>query len=748
MATIHFSTSGGPAGRFRRRPWRNIAEVATAFGFIFALMSAPALRAAELDGATMSGATVSDDDGTLLLADELTYDEAGNTLTASGFVEVQRAGRILLADQIVYDRDTDIATATGNVSIVEDNGTVFFFESIQVTGDLKEGLAEEVRVLLSDKSRLASRVFRRRENGVNEMYQAVYTACDSCADKDPLWQLKAGRVSYDSEAEMVYYRNAWLEFGGVPVFYTPYLAHPDPTSGPKSGLLLPTIGAGRNLGMSFQQPYYIHISDTRDATITPFLTTGAGNGATGEYRQNFQRGQLRLFGSLMAGDPDTTEDVRGHIKSWARWDMNQHWRAGTDVNMATDRTYLRRYGFDAPTWLTTNAFLERFSASTYFSANTYYFQRQRLPLTNGSVPIIAPLLTYSYVGTPNDWGGYWAVDGNGLVLVRERGSDTARLSGRIGWNLPYTSPLGDIYTFRAGVRGDGYYVRDLFRPTTNDTFTGTSGRFVPEASLEWRMPFVSNDYGFHQMIEPIVMAAVSPIGLNSESIPNEDSLDLEFDDTNLFAMHRFSGIDRVESGARINYGFRWAAYRQNGGSMSAMIGQVYRFHEDPIFSPISGLRGNFSDFVGRIDFTPNPYIDLQYRFRLDKNTFVSRRSEVSAAAGTDPLRVAATYVFAGSDGSLPGIPTSTEEIYVTASSRLNQNWSIVAGHRHNLSAGGGPIRTDIGITYEDECFILGLDIANDRTEDRDFKRGVAVMLRINLKTIGDLRFNTEVNAPR
>jgi len=725
---------------------RSAAHVLVALGVLFGLHSVPTAHAAETDGA--GSVAPSDEDSSLLLADEISYDGTGDVVTAEGFVEIQRAGRILLADKIVYDRRADIATATGNVSVLETNGTVFFFESLQVTGDLKEGLAQEVRVLLSDKSRLASRVFRRRDGNISELYSAVYTACDSCGDENPLWQIKAGRVRVDSEAEMVYYNNAWLEFGGIPVFYTPYLAHPDPTAGPKSGLLLPTIGAGRNLGLSYQQPYYIHLSDTRDATITPFLTTAAGNGLIGEYRQNFVKGQMRVFGSVMAGDNDFSEDGRGHIKSSARWDMNQHWRSGTDIHLATDRTYLRRYGFDAPTWLTTNLFAERFSASTYFSANAYYFQRQRLPLTTSSVPIIAPLLTYNYVSTPDSWGGYWTVDGNGLALGRERGTDTARLSSRAGWNLPYTSPFGDVYMFRAGVRGDGYYVNDLFRPSTGDMFTGTSGRFVPEASLEWRMPFVSNEYGFHQMVEPIVMAAVSPIGVNPERIPNEDSLDLEFDDTNLFSMHRFSGLDRVETGARINYGLRWAAYRQNGGSLSALFGQVYRFHDDPIFSPLSGLRGHFSDFVGRIDFTPNPYIDLQYRFRLDKNTLVSRRSELSAATGTDPFRVAATYVFVRSDGSLPGIPISTEELFVTASSRLNQNWSIVAGHRHNLGVGGGAIRTDIGITYEDECFILGFDIANDRTEDRDFKKGVAVMLRINLKTIGDIRFNTEVNSPR
>lgn len=687
------------------------------------------------------------DEQSLLLADEIRYDADANTVTASGKVEIQRGSLILLADSIVYDRTDDIATAIGNVSMLDDNGTVFFFETIEVTGNLKEGLAREVRVLLSDGSRMASRTFLRREDGISELYETAYTACDSCDGEDPFWQINADRVRYDPDEEMVYYRNAWLELAGVPVFYTPYLAHPDPTAGSKSGLLLPTIGGGRNLGVAYQQPYFFAIAPDKDATLTPFLTSSAGNGATGEYRQNFRRGQLRLFGSLMGGDPELNEDIRGHIDGLARFDIDDQWRVGADVNLATDRTYLRRYSFDAPTWLTTNFFAERFSKNTYFSANAYYFQRQRLPIAKGSVPIVAPALDFSYVSDPDFLGGYWDVDANGLVVVREDGTDTNRLSAKVGWNLPFTTSLGEVYTFRASVRADGYYIRDFERQLRGDVFTGTTGRIVPEASLEWRMPFVNDQWGFHQIFEPIVMAAISPIGLNYDTIPNEDSLDLEFDDTNLFQTQRFAGLDRVESGPRINYGFRWSGYNGRGGAISALIGQVYRFHDDKIFSPLSGLDGRLSDYVGRIDVSPHPYISMQYRFRLDKKTFANRRSELSAAIGPNLLRLQANYVFLEAENSLTS-PGDTEELYVALSSRLSRNWSITASHRENLGPGGGRIRTNLGITYEDECVIIGLDVANDNTEDRDFRRGVSVLFRINLKTIGDISFNTDVGARR
>lgn len=689
-----------------------------------------------------------EEEHSLLLADEVSYDADQDIVRATGNVEVQRGARILLADEILYDRGEDVATARGNVSLLDDAGTVFFFEEIQVTGDLKEGLAQEVRVLLSDGSRMASRSFIRRRDGISELYESVYTACDSCADENPLWQIKADRVRYDPDEEMVYYRNAWLELSGLPVFYTPYLAHPDPTAGSKSGLLLPTIGGGRNLGVAYQQPYFLAIAPDKDATITPFFTSSAGNGATAEYRQDFRRGRLRIFGSAMLGDPELDEDVRGHIDGWARVDLNEHWRAGADVNLATDRTYLRRYSFDAPTWLTTNAFAERFSRNTYFSANAYYFQRQRLPVAKGSVPIVAPLLDFSYVSDPGFLGGYWNVDANGLALVRESGTDTNRLSTEVGWNLPFTTSLGEVYTFRASVRADGYYVRDFERPAQGDTFSGTVGRIVPEMSLEWRLPFVSDQWGIHQVFEPVVMGVITPIGLNYDSIPNEDSLDLEFDDTNLFRAERFAGFDRVESGPRINYGLRWSAYNGQGGSVSAMVGQVYRFHDDPIFSPLSGLDGHFSDYVGRLDVSPHPYLSMRYRFRLDKDSFANRRSELGAAIGPSMLRFRANYVFLEADNTVSPSLTDTEELYVSLSSQISRHWRVVASHRENLGPGGGRIRTNLGLTYEDECVIVGLDVANDNTEDRDFRRGVSVLLRINLKTIGDISFNTDIGAQR
>ena len=694
------------------------------------------------------------DSQTLLQADLFSYDENQDVVTASGNVEIQQGEHVLLANKVVYDRVRDVATATGNVSLIEPTGTVIYVESIQITGDLKEALAGELRALMADKSRMTSRAFRRMRNGMDELYETAYTACDVCEGKSALWRLRADKVRRDINERMIYYNDVWLDLLGIPVFYTPYLASPDPTAGRKSGFLMPSIGGGSNLGGSYAQPYYLNIASDSDATITPFVSSNAGKGVTMEYRQEFQHGRVKIFGSGVGGDPATPGDWRGNFRSTARWDIDDRWRSGADFNLASDRTYLRRYAsvLPGPTdtakpWLVNNAFLERFGRNSYFSANAYYFQRQ-LSLVARGAPIVAPLIYYNYTSDPLSWGGYLKVDASGVVLTRSDGTDSSRLSTTVSWNLPFTTPQGYVITARAAVRADGYYVRDFVRPSSGLPFTGSVGRVFPEASIEWRWPLERASEDFTQVIEPVAMFMAAPIARNPDTIPNEDSSNFEFDDTNLFETQRLAGYDRVEGGARVAYGVRWSAFYRDGGTVSAFIGQSYRFHNSKLFAPRSGLYDKLSDYVGRVDFSPNQYISLQYRFRVDKDTFANRRTEITGVVGPEVLRTLVSYIDIPPTDPAAAATARQRELFTSVRAKVSRYWSVTASHRQKLGTGGGAIRSGLGIGYEDECFIFNLAVARDNTSDRDFKSGVGVLLRFGFKTIGDLKLNTDVGAGR
>ena len=84
-----------------------------------------------------------------------------------------------------------------------------------------------------------------------------------------------------------------------------------------------------------------------------------------------------------------------------------------------------------------------------------------------------------------------------------------------------------------------------------------------------------------QVIEPVVVGVLSPRGGDkSEKTPNEDSRDLQLDDTNILDTSHFIGYDRIETGSRVNYGAKWSIYGNEEGQASAFLGQGYRFNSE------------------------------------------------------------------------------------------------------------------------------------------------------------------------
>ena len=83
----------------------------------------------------------------------------------------------------------------------------------------------------------------------------------------------------------------------------------------------------------------------------------------------------------------------------------------------------------------------------------------------------------------------------------------------------------------------------------------------------------------------------------------------EFDDTNVFSINRFPGIDKIEGGPRVNLGIKYGIYGNNTGSLNILLGQVFRLKADDTFAEKTGLESTRSDYVGRISLSPKQNIN-------------------------------------------------------------------------------------------------------------------------------------------
>jgi len=678
----------------------------------------------------------------LFKADDLRHDRELEVVIATGSVEMVEGERILRADKVSYNQKIDLVTASGNVVIMEPDGNVFFADQIELTGDFKTGVVKNIRILMVDEARMAAVGGRRIDGEQMELHKAVYSPCRGCshAPETPLWQIKAFNVFHDKTEQNVEYRDAFMEFLGVPVFYTPYFSHPDPTVKRRSGFLAPRYSSNSILGATLETPYYFDISPDKDVTIRPISTTNEGIVLAGEYRQHFSNAEITLTGSGTYGTiRDGDKDFRGHLFSSIKADINNSWRAGAELRLTSDDTYLQRYNFDEVDTLKTNAFIEGFNGQNYASAQGIFWRGLRNADDPATMPLIAPVLDLSFVTPIGTNNAHWNFDANFLSLARSEGADSTRLSLINSLELPYISATGHVYHIYASLQTDAYYGTNV-ELDSGDKSTGVSGRIFPRIGMDWRFPFIRRSKNNTQILEPVAGFQFSPNGGNPQKISNEDSQDIEFDETNLFSRNRFTGVDRVEGGHRFYYGLRLGNISVNGYS-DGFIGQSYRIRDNSEFTANSGLDDHFSDIVGRLSVRPSPDLDLQYRFRLDKDDFSARRNELVANAGPPILKFNLNYSFFD-EGSGSGEFSDREEVSYGFSSQFSKSWSLSASTRRDLQL-SNTIEQGVGLKFECDCFTMKLNFIRTFTQDRDVKPSDTIFLQLIFKNLGEIYTNAD-----
>ena len=248
----------------------------------------------------------------LFQSDEVEYDEQLGLTVARGHVEISQGGEVLLADTVSYNQRTGTITASGHVSLVQPTGEVVFSEFIELRDSMNTGFAQNVRMLLADRSRLAANAARRLGGNRTELARGVYSPCDLCKENPsapPAWQFKAREIVHDQAQKLIEFRDAVLELDGWPVFYTPYISAPDPTVKRASGFLTPGIGNSSSNGFHLSLPYYWAIDVDKDLTLAPRFTTKGGQLLATEYRQRFGNGALDAIGSINYSDAQSVNDT-------------------------------------------------------------------------------------------------------------------------------------------------------------------------------------------------------------------------------------------------------------------------------------------------------------------------------------------------------------------------------------------------------------------------------------------------------
>jgi LPS-assembly protein len=692
-------------------------------------------------------------------ADQITYDRTGNIVTATGHVRALQSGQILYADKVVLNRTTNVAVATGHVILVQPGGNTVFANQATLSQGMKDAVMQGVSARLALNARLIANGGERYNGEIDQLTKVVYSACDLCKTDPtapPLWQIVASGVTRDLEHKMIEFHDARMEFNGFPVFYFPYLTEPDPSVRRQSGLLIPDAGVNSRLGTFVEIPYYFTLGPSADLILEPVLATKQGPALRANYREAFNFGELQATGSF-GRDANT---YGYSLFSSGRFDLDQDWRAGFDFNRASNALYLEDYSLEpAYAFLTSDVYLEGFTSSSYARLDADTYQGLASTVDNTKLPVVLPHGEYDFLSNQDQLGGQVSLQANMFNVIRNVGTDTKRVAAIPGYAVPFTLPQGVVGTARVELVAAAYDAHDLYeQPNYSNLNNAQTARVQPYSAVFVRMPMIrqAGSWG-SQLIEPEAQLVVSPnIGTSQNNrIPNEDSLDLEFSDANLFALNRYPGIDRLEGGSRVDYALHAAWYLPEGATLDGMLGQSYRFHKDSDYLPDSGLTDNVSDIVGRFIIAPAPYFNLTYRTRLSHDDLGARMIDATANAGTPLLRGSIGYFYENTNpyvlydtpgyGGPPETPPSgyfvaRHEITADVATHVG-SWSLSAGTARNLQTGTFD-QANFKVGWQNNCF--GVNLLYYQYFNSYYSQGnggTTALVQFTFKTLGTIGMN-------
>jgi LPS-assembly protein len=553
-------------------------------------------------------------------AAEIYDNEVGNY---QGNVEMKRADQQASSNSANYDSVSEALDLHGNVFYSEDELSLF-----TDTATLK---------LASDEARLRDTLFISPTTPIRGKASAVYrdsktlsryknASYTSCEPGNQDWIVHATDLKMNKKTGDGSVKNAWIEFKGVPVFYSPYLSFPIDDRR-KTGFLAPSFGNTQKGGFSLSAPFYWNIAPNYDSTIRPRYYSSRGDGLL--YAADFRYMTEKTKG-LVSAEYLPNDNVRDDaasarekreiftnkdrflatIKNNTRFTRNIN--ANLDLNYVSDRAYFRDLG---------NALsFPNFSHVRSYADASYVDKGISLTGIAESFQTIDPTLTgrlKPYRRLPqlnlNLDHAFESVPANtGLEneYVYFQHDDSSLPDGHRFNVKPYVSfPLKTASAY-VTPKLSVQHTEFLISKENSGFKDANVSRTVPIASIDGGL-FIEKDVNlfgnkYLHTIEPRLFYLYIP-KVNQNNIPIFDTSLYDFQYDSLFRENRYSGNDRIQDANQVSAALTTRLVDSATGleKLKLNIGQIFYLQNLEVTGPLIRVGSDFlNNAVQTSTFSP------------------------------------------------------------------------------------------------------------------------------------------------
>ena len=640
-----------------------------------------------------------------ITADTIEVIKDDNKINATGNTIIQTEEFLSTSDSLIYDKNLESIKTSGNIIIKDNLENYYFFDDFISNKGFNKANGTNTRIRLSDGTRIVGKSFIRTDSNINEINNAEYTPClqnNYIVKNCPGWKLTAKKVIHDEEKQSVYYEGATLSILNVPVLYSPFFSHPDPTVKKKSGILMPSVSSDNNLGNTFSIPYFYNISSNYDLTITPTFQTKADNYYTLNYRHLTKNHMFNMDTSIT--DNESKAGTRNHI--FINGDIkNPYGKFNYKIETANNDTYLRKNQINEQTIFTSglnftkemeNSLLD-FSSYIYKHLNNSNEQKWEYVYPNINYDI------YDYKDPVSKTN--WSIS-NSFLNYRTIDKDyKQQLSSEIFTNKIQISKQTGL-KFENTIQNRLIY----FNSSTNDY---NQLRIFPQISSKISLPLSKSKNKRTQILEPVIMPILAPY--------NNYSNDQSISNGNIFSLNRETSLSQWESGPRINYGLNWLVSNENL-TVNTSFGQSTKFKKDNTTEISNYFIGNTLDF-GSIGY-------IKSDITIDRQDLYLKDNNINSSLNFDKIKFGFDYDYETSNK----IKTS-EQISIGAKVNFYKDTNLIMSARKDLMSDKS-IGNAFGIHYENDCLAINFDYFRDFTAIDDIENSRGFSFTITLKPFG------------
>lgn len=674
---------------------------------------------------------------TAIEAEELVFDSVTNTITARGDVVLRISGYVLTGRELVYKRNEGAMQLIGDVTVTDPSGNTSRSDTLDLTGGLKRVVLDSMTLTAYDGSRITadSAEFDQVLNSI--LTNAQYAPCGDCVGPQGQrigWSISAARIVQNAEDNSITLEQPSIALLGIPVAWLPYLWLPDMSNEALDSIPKPSLGYSDQIGVKAEFPFTVYSTRNTSIILSPTLMSRQGFLMGAEWIQRFDRGSFRIkasglyqFDKMAFTFLDAQRDWRGAVQADGEFKPVEDWTVGAAYSIFTDSAYFADYLLDPRRSAVNEVYATHLTDDTFVDARIQQFNM--LGSNPNSVRdqqgIALPNVQVARTFTLPDGGGRVEVEGRLLAMMRK--ADTTTTVNGIPYDYGYAGNRihgmaqaswqnqwivgGAVVTPFAGLRLDaaGYDGNSALAsaPAAQTLLSAT-----PIAALDIRYPMAAYGNGVTHLVEPIGQIVYRGASSIAPGITNEDSQSLVFDDTNVFSYNRFTGIDRQETGLRVNVGGRYLATLDDGSYFELVGGQSFQLAGTNAFAQPnraqagvgSGLENATSYAVLGAYGAWADTIRAGAKLQLDTSSLAVTRAGLGVNYTQDGWSAALNYGFAAATPSTGNI-RDMHEIGAELSVPVAQYWTVTANGYWDINA-GSYLQAGGGVTYNDGYLVM------------------------------------------